>query len=198
MIKTNLKGFTMRPDWPIALITITWCLGTACSVVKEEKKEKEVGASDTYATTPISGKIGGAAWTVASGRLLMGTDPDSPNQGNIEFYSQSFTNICETRKPDAADKKSFSMNVEAVVGEKDIGVLTGKSASFVDGSGDPVQLKAAGEGKHSIDIVTTTSVSGKVIAFYDADHSVNGTFTVPRCCSADRGVSYALCKDAAE
>ncbi len=187
----------MSPSLPVALIALTWCLGTACTVVEEEE-EKEVGASDTYATTPVSGTIGGAAWTAASGRLLMETDPDRPNEGGIEFYSQSFTNICETRKPDVADKKAFNMFVEAVVGEQDIGILTGESANFVDGSGDPVQIKQAGEGKYSLDAVTTASVSGKVIAFHDADHSVNGTFTVPRCCSADEGVTYALCTDAAE
>jgi hypothetical protein len=150
------------------------------------------GASDTYNQTSVSGKISGTDWTMASARVLMDPIGGEENAGRFELISAAVDDVCGDLTFSGDDKMSVIWTTTLVPGETLLGA-TGKSVTLVDGSVTPTVSTSAREGKYSIDSVSATSVAGRVIAHIDADNSVNGIFTAPRCCKQDGGIGHTLC-----
>jgi hypothetical protein len=159
--------------------------------VDTEPKVADQGASDTYNLTPVSGVFSGANWTVASGMFLPSSTPGEENKGTFTLYSSTFENVCADNE--APDKKALLWSTEAAAGEKILGPGA-ESATFTAQSTGTLVFNVSLNGKFSLDSVSDTSISGKIIMYFDPDNSVNGTFTVSRCCTQDGGATYELCR----
>jgi len=151
------------------------------------------GASDKFNQTNVSGMVSGAAWTFVSGRVQMDAVPGAEeNVGKFELFSSDVANECDGASDSAADKKNVNFSAALIPGETPIGA-SGKIAVFFDNSAGDSLNTTAYEGKWSLDNIAAGSVSGRLIAHADAENSVNGIFTVPRCCKSDNGVTYEVC-----
>ena len=164
----------------------------ACSVTTEE--DTTATSSTTlpdYETTTLSGKIGGTAWTVKTGRVLVPTS--SSGSYTVYMINDNLSNACSSSYSySASNPMVYFSRDNLTVGETELGLGTGYgTVSYLTGSTTYLVTK----GKISIDTHTTTAVTGKMYAIFgtDTDHEINGTFTLSRCCLS--GGSYSVCSE---
>lgn len=129
------------------------------------------GSADVDMTQPLSGTVGGQAWTFAAGETNAFLS-EGEDDFFAEFHSTAYTQ-CGFSAPSG---NSLIVSVPKVAGEYDMG--TSRNMTFVVGGS---QNLIAFDGKIIVEEVTQTSVKGGLVGRYDGDNEVNGTFELKVC-----------------
>lgn len=123
------------------------------------------------ASSPLSGKVGGAAWTLAGARTNAFLS-EGDNFG-VDVYGQG-TVTCDS----TGQGNSLILNVPKKVGTYRLS-LSLNSTFVVEGT--ETDNLVATQGAIRVDEVTATSLRGGVNMTYDASNSVNGVFEATIC-----------------
>ena len=148
----------------------------ACSVTTEEDT---TATSSTpmpdYATTTLSGKISGTAWTFYKGQVTVPTS--SSGYHWYRWTSDNISDACSSTYTGTSSNPYIldSSDDAPAVGEEELcwgsGCAKTNTVTFYDGSNIIIYT-----GKIKIDTVTTTEVTGKMYAKgSDSDNEINGT-----------------------
>ncbi len=162
------------------IIILIFC---ACSVTTKEETKATATSVTTfpdYETTTLSGKIGGTAWTVKTGRVLV---PNS-SSGSYTVYmiNDNLSNACSSSYSyTASNPLVYFSRDNLTVGETELGLGTGYgTVSYLTGSTNYLITK----GKISIDTHTTTALTGKMLLYFSEQILIQKStaLTLSRCC----------------
>ena len=172
----------------LALIVGIMVLFGSCSSSEETTTISSTTMPD-YETTTLSGKIGGTAWTLKTGRVLVPTS--SSGSYTVYMINDNLSNACSSSYSyTASNPLVYFSRDNLTVGETELGWETGQgTVTFYDGSIN----YGVSTGKISIDTHTTTAVTGKMYAKFGSHSEINGTFTLSRCCYSSG--TYSLCSE---
>ena len=129
------------------------------------------GSGEVDMTQPLSGTVGGEAWTFAAGETNAFLS-EGEDDFFAEFYSTAYTQ-CGFSAPSG---NSLIVSIPKAPGEYDMG--TSRNMTFVVGGN---QNLISFDGKIIVEEVTPTSVKGGLVGSYDGDNEVNGTFELKIC-----------------
>lgn len=118
---------------------------------------------------PLAGQVAGADWTVAGGEATGDGDTVS-----VDLYGSSYA-ACDELPP---DEPQLLFSMPTTPGEYKLGLFRGQTITFVPSPGENL---IAVQGLLRVDSVTETEVSAGLVADFDGDNSVSGTFTITRC-----------------
>ncbi len=145
------------------LTTVLLSVGaTACTI--------ETSVGDEIVASNLSGFVAGQSWNFVAGH----TD-SFLSEGEDDFFAVLFPTSftpCGFSEPSGPH---IIVSIPKTTGDFEMGF--GRNMTFVDGSDN----KVAFDGRIRVDSITATSVSGGLVAEYDFDNEVNGTFTVTVC-----------------
>lgn len=148
----------------LALLTALLSAGaTACTIEASASDEEIVNAT-------LSGYVAGQSWSFVAGH----TDSflsDGEDDFFATLYPSTFT-PCGFSEPSGPH---IIVSIPKTPGDFEMGFS--RNMTFVNGSNNLVSL----DGHIRVDSVTATSVSGGLVATYDLDNEVNGTFDVTIC-----------------
>jgi hypothetical protein len=129
--------------------------------------------SPPIASGPLTGQVGGEAWTFVSGRSdSFLSDPD-------DLWIDLFDESSEGCEPNAASGNSILLITPRKVGEFSLGGLQANATFFVASSSGGENYIA--EGRLKVLEVTTTTLRGGLDAYYDGGNSINGEFEATIC-----------------
>lgn len=118
----------------------------------------------------LAGTVAGQNWTFAAGHTSAFL-----SEGEDDFfatlYPTAFT-ACGFSEPSGPH---IIVSIPKTTGDFEMGL--GRNMTFTDGSNNLVSL----DGHIRVDSVTATNVKGGLVASYDSDNEVNGTFDVTIC-----------------
>jgi hypothetical protein len=147
----------------------TWCLGLLVVIVAAAG----CGSSGDVAisTQPLSGMVGGQAWTFGTGE----TDSflSTATSLYVNLYAGSFT-TCSLAEP--SDASIVTMQMPATPGSYTLS-LQRNVTFFIPPSDNFV----ATSGRLQIDSVTATTISGGLKATYNSANSIDGQFQATIC-----------------
>jgi len=141
-----------------------------------------VSCGNDYSTSPLTGKFNGTDWTIKSAKAT--TNPLDSNVYVIEFYNVVISEPCGV----AEQASMISTTCPKQVGVHDFGMLKFRFAYF----NTPNDALMANDGSVeilSID-VAKNEITGRMIAKYDDNNTVNGTFTAQIC--AENGLDNLM------
>lgn len=130
------------------------------------------GGGGTPSSAPLAGKIGGKAWTFVTGESNATLSDDKGFW--VEAYSSTFT-PCMHMAP--FDGDYLILTLPKTAGTYSLGLSLTQTFYVSDGDKNLV----ATSGTIVIDAVTATSISGALKFSFNADNSVDGTFTAAIC-----------------
>lgn len=153
----------------------------------------DAGSTD-YAATPLAGTIAGATWTYGSGRVKpRDISTGEADFGSFELFSEVVPDLCKVIVHEPADKKMVLFSTAMKVGEVQLGLKT-RTVTLYDNSTGQNSNVIASTGKLALDEVATGAIKGRLYATFDENNTVNGTFTVEKCCLAADGFTFETCK----
>jgi hypothetical protein len=129
------------------------------------------GSAYDIAMAPLSGKIGGQPWAVATAE----TDSflSEANQIFMTMYADSFAACSGT----SSAGNQLIISVPTQPGEYTLSLSM--SATFYVAAGS--QNLIATQGRVRVDTVTATAITGGLSAQFDGDNTVSGTFQATIC-----------------
>lgn len=131
----------------------------------------------------LQGKIDGEEWVFSSGSA----EESSFQEGwfRVKLYAGT-DEPCGFGTPSGADDRSILSSFPGEPGEYELGITSSRpSVTFTYPDGGTAQNMVATRGLLVIDEVTTEKMSGALIATFDVDHEVDGTFELTRCDAAE-------------
>jgi hypothetical protein len=130
------------------------------------------GGSTAISSQPLSGKIGGQPWTLATGE----TDSvlSTASLYTVDAYAETFTACTGTASVTA---NAVFLNFPNAVGSYAV-TLDLNQTFYVGATNDNF---VATSGEIVISEITATTITGGASFAYDADNSVNGQFAVTIC-----------------
>ncbi|MGE0403265.1 MAG: hypothetical protein AB7T06_41545 [Kofleriaceae bacterium] len=135
---------------------------TACTI--------EASSGDEIVDSNLSGYVAGQSWNFVAGH----TD-SFLSEGEDDFFAVLFPTSftpCGFSEPSGPH---IIVSIPKTTGDFEMDF--GRNMTFVDGSDN----KVAFDGRIRVDSVSATSVTGGLVASYDSDNEINGTFTVTVC-----------------
>jgi hypothetical protein len=161
---------------PMRTLSFGWLSGSifyCCTFLVAGCGSSDSDGGGTISSQPLSGKVGGKAWTFATGE----TDAYLSSEGDTLFttlYASTFA-ACETFMPDDS-----AGTIIALIPKKTgrYGLSLSMNVTFYNPPGDNW---VATRGSLEITEVTDTTISGGVYATYNGDNTVDGRFTVSIC-----------------
>lgn len=129
------------------------------------------GGSVDIASSPLTGKVGGAAWTLAGARTNAFLSDD--DNFWVDMYGQGTVTCGST-----GQGNSLIVNAPKKVGTYRLS-LSLNSTFVVEGT--ETDNLVATQGAIRVDEVTATSLRGGINMTYDANNSVNGAFEATIC-----------------
>ena len=129
------------------------------------------GGSATISSQPLSGKIGGQPWTLATAET--NSFNSSATQYSVDAYSESFT-PCSGTASTTAD--ILTLNFPMAVGTYAV-TLNLNQTFYIPPSDNLI----ATSGTIVISEVTATTITGGANFAYNADNSVDGQFQATIC-----------------
>lgn len=129
------------------------------------------GAPVEIASGPLSGKVGGTAWTLTSARTSALLSDEQTFW--VDMYGQGSSSC-----GDFGEGNSLILNVPKKVGTYRLSLAL--NATFVV-DGAETQNLVATQGAIRVDEITETSLRGGVTMTYDAANSVSGGFDATIC-----------------
>jgi hypothetical protein len=133
----------------------------------------------TIATTPLSGKVAGMAWTMMSGEtdafLSMGSD-----KFFATLYDKPIDTPCSGSAP-TGSRLQMILNVPMTMGTYTLGLAQDLTATFVDTGVSPPQNNIALQGKLQVTSITATTITGGANITADANDTANGQFQINIC-----------------
>lgn len=130
------------------------------------------GGSTTISSQPLSGKIGGQPWTLATA----GTDTflTTDSQYWVNAYAEAFTPCTGTASTSANE---LILNLPKAVGSYTVS-LSLNQTFYVAATNDNLIVTS---GEIVISDVTATTITGGARLSYNADNNVNGQFEATIC-----------------
>lgn len=119
--------------------------------------------------TPLAGTVGGQPWTFQAGH----TDAFLSKDGDFfaTLFPTSFT-TCGFSEPSG---NHLILSIPRTPGEYPMSLS--RNMTFAVGNDNKIAI----DGKIVVDEVTATSIKGGIVASFDAQNEVNGTFQIPVC-----------------
>jgi hypothetical protein len=130
----------------------------------------DTGSSTDIAPTPLAGTVGGQAWTFQAGHTDGFLSKDEP-----DFFATMFPTTFTTCGFSEPSGNHLILSIPKTPGEYPMSLS--RNMTFVVGSDN----KIAVNGMIRVDEVTATAVKGGIVASFDAQNEVNGTFEIPIC-----------------
>jgi hypothetical protein len=127
--------------------------------------------SETIIETPLSGKVGGQPWAFQVGTTSAFLSDDTSLAASL--YAMSYT-PCVDNEPFAMPHVLLS--VPRKPGDYDLSL--GLSVTFAFGESNNL---ISTKGKITVDSVTSTTVTGGLVAHFDGGNDVNGQFQATIC-----------------
>ena len=162
----------MRRSWPVAA---TWFLGAVALVGcgGDGDGGPGGGGGTSIADQPLTGKIGGQAFTVSAGE----TDAflSQGDQYFVNLYGAIFTACTVGGPPLGANSVIFE--IPKMPGTYNLGL--GQLATLYDGA--TAYNRIASRGTIVIDSIAGTTITGGAAITFDANNTVNGKFTATIC-----------------
>lgn len=179
----------------LAILTIPLLAGCG---TKDDGEKAE--AFPEFVEQVLKGSIGGKAWAFAAGSIAKPTADDTKPSWDVSLVSEAKTDICSEFLPSAADKLKVIFGIdgaELTVGKKALSLgEDGQTITLVDSNVQPTMNSIAVEGFVEITAITVDQVQGKMVAHVDDSDSVNGSFTMIKCCPKDGDKFYReTCKE---
>ncbi len=130
------------------------------------------GGDDSFdvATTPLSGTVGGQAWTFVAGQTNAFL-----SEGKDDFFTVMYPTQFSTCGFSEPGGSHLIVAVPKQVGDYDMGF--NRNMTFVVGT----ENKIAFDGRIIVSEVTATKVIGGLHGSFDGDNEVNGQFEVAVC-----------------
>jgi len=132
-----------------------------------------VGTTTTISTQTLAGKIGGQAWTFATGETNAGLS--TADEFWVDLYAATFDACVAFGAPSDADE--VIMMMPKTPGSYPVS-LSRIATLYVASSSDNL---GATRGLLVIDSVTATTISGGLHITYNADNTVDGQFQAAIC-----------------
>lgn len=171
----NTKHFTQY----LLMLTVLFSglLVTSCS---DDGGDDGSLCEKNIANQTATGKLLGADFTFAEGEVKENFADDT--EYRYTLYGESIMgDICEFLNPDKPNG-SIIFSVPKSEGTYDLGLDTQLSVTFNDATGQSgANAYVVTCGTVEITTITATTISGKLIADYDTDNNVEGTFTATLC-----------------
>ena len=132
-------------------------------------------SSAPIATTPLAGKVGGAAWTFETGatNAFLSADDD-------DYFATLFAvdfSGCEDAPQGGVT--AVILSIPKTVGTRSFGLQL--NGTFVVQGADGPENLATINGKITVDAITDTTITGGVRMTYDAANTIDGRFEVMIC-----------------
>ncbi|MFN0245289.1 MAG: hypothetical protein ACKV2T_00180 [Kofleriaceae bacterium] len=144
------------------LTTVLLSVGaTACTI--STSNEDIVDAT-------LAGVVAGQSWNFVAGHTSAFL-----SEGEDDFFASLYPSTftpCGFNEPSGPH---IIVAIPKTTGDFEMGF--GRNMTFVDGSNNLVSL----DGRIRVDAVSATNVTGGLVASYDSDNEVNGTFDVTIC-----------------
>lgn len=170
--------------------TFTVFLLFSCS--SSDSSNDPTSSYPNYIEQDLQGKIGSIDWEFVQGRS---SEPAAIFSDQINwdftFLSNERVDICSSIFVKAPDGLKVTFSGEPVPGRKELGknqII--KLQKEVDGQETITEAK---DGFIELTTVSATLVEGKMVAHYDDDFTVNGSFSMVRCCLDETGTDYNPC-----
>ena len=131
------------------------------------------GSSSSTASidpAPLSGTVGGQAWTFQAGHTDSFLSKDEP-----DFFASLFPTTFSTCGFSEPSGDHLILSIPKTVG--DYPMSLSRNMTFVVGNDNKIAI----DGHIEVTEVTATSVKGGIVAKFDDQNEVNGTFTIPVC-----------------
>ncbi|HVK82648.1 MAG TPA: hypothetical protein VM513_01005 [Kofleriaceae bacterium] len=125
--------------------------------------------SADIATTPLAGMVGGQAWTFQAGHTDAFLSDGKPDYF-ATLYAEQFT-PCGF----APTGPHLIVAIPKATGDYEMGPM--RNMTFVSDNDNKISF----DGRIVVDTATPTTVSGGLVASFDGDNEVNGTFEVTVC-----------------
>jgi hypothetical protein len=155
----------MRPTgWALALLLVVGCGGGGGGG----------GGGGSISMQPLSGKIGGQAWTFGTGETMSASFVP-PDRFFVTLYPDSFETCVPLGAP--TDVNLVTMQMPKDPGNYDLNNQLNASLYVVSTTTN----YAATSGTLVIDSVTATTISGGLHATYNGNNSVDGQFSAAIC-----------------
>lgn len=146
----------------LALLTTALFSFGACTI--------EAGSSLDIDSSNLSGYVAGQSWSFAAGHTSAFL-----SEGEDDFFATLYPTVfteCGFSEPSGPH---LIVSIPKTTGDFDMGF--NRNMTFVDGSDNLVTF----DGRIRVDSITATSVTGGLVASYDFDNEVSGTFDVTIC-----------------
>jgi hypothetical protein len=135
---------------------------TACTI--------STSSGEDIVDANLAGVVAGQNWNFVAGHTSAFL-----SEGEDDFFASLYPSAftpCGFSEPSGPH---IIVAIPKATGEFDMGF--GRNMTFVDGSNNLVSL----DGVIRVDSVSATNVTGGLVASYDSDNEVNGTFDVTIC-----------------
>ena len=131
------------------------------------------GGTTTISTQTLAGKIGGQAWTFATGETNAALS--TPDKFWVDLYAATFDTCVAFGAPSNADE--VIMMMPKTPGSYPLSLAQNATLYVASSSDNWVATK----GLLVIDTVTATTISGGMHITYNADNTVDGQFQASIC-----------------
>lgn len=168
------------------VLVLTVAVGSIVSCGKSEDssgdKNKDADAgSKTISSEPIKGKIDGQDWLFVGGYAAPRIGSSDKSILSVKLLSVAPEKPCDPFSRSSKDGKYVSFDVNSTVGVTNYSSTDQKFVSIGAGANSSKTSVWASQGTVTIDEVTDTSISGKILSRFDDNNNVNGVFKVQRC-----------------
>ena len=131
------------------------------------------GPTTTISTQTLAGKIGGQAWTFATGETNNALS--TPDKFWVDLYAATFDTCVAFGAPSDAD--NVTMMMPKTPGSYPLSLAQNATLYVASSSDNLVAIR----GLLVIDSVTATTISGGMHVTYNADNTVDGQFQASIC-----------------
>jgi len=181
-------------------LVFTLIITTSCG-----KDDDDDDAADSCATAfeedDPSGKIGGTKWTFGSGRVEVPASADDKWGNGFRLLQDNVENICDEFVLSSSDNRKVMWYFKELE-EADVALSfdmndseSNHTVTLFDNSEGDNMNRIATCGKVSITKISKTTVDGQIYVYFDDDNTINGTFSLSKCCEKTVGLGHELCTE---
>jgi hypothetical protein len=173
---------------PIVILTASFAFWS-CGALEDESKDDDGGLE--FSDTPVAGKVNGESFKLGTAKVILEVDDEGEDQFRYQWMGQTIDHVC-FREVDFKEGPYVTHIGPIVVGEYSLEPFSLETKVFanfvhlVEGETGPLN-KIVSNGKVSVDSITETHVTGKIVfaAPNDPNYLINGTFKATKCQTVD-------------
>jgi hypothetical protein len=154
----------MRNTIFAAALLASLSFAAGCATDDDDTSSTEISSS------PVTGMVGGQAWTFAAGH----TDAFL-SEGDDDFFATLFPSQFTTCGFSEPSGNHLIISIPKTVG--DYPMSLSRNMTFVVGNDNKIAI----DGHIAVTEVTATKVKGGIVAKFDSQNEINGTFEIPIC-----------------